>query len=242
MTVNVYWTRAIAPGSGERHFISPLRFQEPEFLHKNIDYKEYLGPALLHCPGMVEEMTKTVVIKSPVGVDLEYNDDGQLKVYRQDPEFGAIFSGEPQGKNGVHQLGFGYIFFADKPLMATNLPPYYHNNGYTEAVNPLCGSYDIGRWFRPGVRPLFQKKPDATRISINEGDPLMYVKFNTDEKINLVEFDAHELDQLGFHSPINACITLKNQLPPTPLHKAYEYFDNARMRQKVLKIIKRNTI
>jgi hypothetical protein len=191
---------------------------------------------------MVEEMTKTVVIKSPVSVDLEYNDDGQLKVYRQDPEFGAIFFGDPQGKNGVHQLGFGYIFFADKPLMATNLPPYYHNNGYTEAVNPLCGSYDIGRWFRPGVRPLFQKKPDATRISINEGDPLMYVKFNTDEKINLVEFDAHELDQLGFHSPINACITLKNQLPPTPLHKAYEYFDNARMRQKVLKIIKRNTV
>ena len=58
----------------------------------------------------------------------------------------------------------------------------------------------------------------------------MYVKFNTDEKIKLIEFDAHELDQLGFHSPINACITLKNQLPPTPLHKAYEYFDNARMR------------
>lgn len=242
MTVNVYWTRAIAPGSGERHFISPLRFQEPEFLHKNIDYKEYLGPALLHCPGMVEEMTKTVVIKSPVSIDLEYNDNGQLKIHRQDPEFGAIFFGDPQGKNGIHQLGFGYIFFADKPLMATNLPPYYHNNGYTEAVNPICGSYDIGRWFRPGVRPLFQKKPEATRISINEGDPVMYVKFNTDEKINLVEFDSHELDQLGFYSPINACITLKNQLPPTPLHKAYEYFDNARMRQKVLKIIKRNRV
>lgn len=242
MTINVYWTRAIAPGSGERHFISPLRFQEPEFLHKNIDYKEYLGPALLHCPGMVEEMTKTVVIKSPVSVDLEYEDNGQLKIHRQDPEFGEIFFGQPQGKNGVHQLGFGYIFFADKPLMATNLPPYYHNNGYTEAVNPLCGSYDIGRWFRPGVRPLFQKKPNAKRISITEGDPLMYVKFNTDEKINLVEFDSQELDQLGFHSPINACITLKNQLPPTPLHKAYEYFDNARMRQKVLKIVKRNRV
>ena len=191
---------------------------------------------------MVDEMTKTVVIKSPVGIDLEYGNDGNLKVYRQDPEFGAIFFGDPQGKAGIHQLGFGYIFFADKPLMATNLPPYYHNNGYTEAVNPLCGSYDIGRWFRPGVRPLFQKKPDATRISINEGDPLMYVKFNTDEKINLIEFDSHELDQLGFNSPINACISLKNQLPPTPLHKAYEYFDNARMREKVLKIVKRNKV
>ena len=74
MTVNVYWTRAIAPGSGERHFISPLRFQEPEFLHKNIDYKEWLGPALLHCPGMVEEMTKTVVNKSPVSCLLYTSD------------------------------------------------------------------------------------------------------------------------------------------------------------------------
>ena len=240
--INVYWTRAIAPGSGERHFISPLRFAEPVFLNKDIDYKEFLGPALLHCPGIVEEMTKTVVIKSPVTVDLQYTDEQNLKVHRQDPEFGKIFFGDPQGKNGIHQLGFGYIFFADKPLMATNLPAYYHDNGYTKNVNAICGSYDIGRWFRPGVRPLFQLKSGAKNININEGDALMYVKFNTDEKVNFVEFDAHELDQLGFHSPINACITLKNQLPPTPLHKAYEYFDNARMRQKVLKIIKRNTV
>jgi hypothetical protein len=240
--IKVYWTRAIAPGSGERHFISPLRFQEPIFLNKDIDYKEFLGPELLHCPGIVEEMTKTVVIKSPVTVDLEYADDQNLKIHRQDPAFGQIFFGQPQGKNGIHQLGFGYIFFADKPLMATNLPAYYHDNGYTRNVDAICGSYDIGRWFRPGVRLLFQKKPGTKNININEGDALMYVKFNTDEKIELVEFDAHELDQLGFHSPINACITLKNQLPPTPLNKAYEYFDNARMRQKVLKIIKRNVI
>ncbi len=66
--------------------------------------------------------------------------------------------------------------------------------------------------------------------------------FLAKENTAVKPLDAHELDQLGFHSPINACITLKNQLPPTPLHKAYEYFDNARMRQKVLKIIKRNTI
>ena len=86
--IKVYWTRAIAPGSGERHFISPLRFQEPIFLNKDIDYKEFLGPELLHCPGIVEEMTKTVVIKSPVTVDLEYADDQNLKIHRQDPAFG----------------------------------------------------------------------------------------------------------------------------------------------------------
>ena len=242
MTINVYWARAIAPGSGDRHFISPLRYPEPVFLNKHIDYKEYLGPALTHCPGMVDEMTKTVVVKSPVTVALEYGDDGNLKIHGQDPEFGEIFFGQPQGKAGVHQLGFGYIFFADKPLMATNLPAYYDDNDYTQNVQALCGSYDIGRWLRPGVRPLFQKKPNAKRISIKEGDALMYVKFNTDEKVNLVEFNAHELDELGFNSPTTACITLKNQLPPTPLWKCYEYFDNARMREKVLKIIKRNKV
>jgi hypothetical protein len=70
----------------------------------------------------------------------------------------------------------------------------------------------------------------------------MYVKFNTDEKINFIEFDSKELDDMGFHSPVTACISLKNQLPPTPLWKCYEYFDNARMRQKVLKIVKRNKV
>ena len=162
MTVNVYWTRAIALGSGERHFISPLRFQEPVFLTKHIPYKEFLGPSLLHCPGMVDELKRTVVIKSPVGVSLEY-EGTNLKVRGQDPEFGSIFFGQPQGQNGIHQLGFGYIFFADKPLMATNLPAYYDNNSYTENTNALCGSYDIGRWLRPGVRPLFQMKPGKKR-------------------------------------------------------------------------------
>lgn len=242
MTINVYWAKAIAPGSGERHFISGLRFPEPVFLHKHIDYKEYLGPELTHCPGMVDEMKRTIVVKSPVTVSLEYKDQGNLKVHSQDPEFGSIFFGQPQGKNGIHQLGFGYIFFADKPLMATNLPAYYDVNGYTENVQALCGSYDIGRWLRPGVRPLFQMKPDKKKVDIREGDALMYVKFNTDEKINFIEFSTHELDQMGFHSPINDCITLKNQKPPTPLWKCYEYFDNARMSQKVLKIIKRNII
>ena len=177
-----------------------------------------------------------MVIKSPVGVSLEY-EGTNLKFMDKIPNL--ILSDNPRQE--WHTTGFGYIFFADK-LMATNLPAYYDNNSYTENTNALCGSYDIGRWLRPGVRPLFQMKPGKKRIDIKEGDALMYVKFNTDEKINLVEFDAHELDQLGFHSPVNACITLKNQLPPTPLHKAYEYFDNARMRQKVLKIIKRNRV
>ena len=99
--IRVYWTRAIAPGSGERHFISPLRFREPVWLNKDIDYKDFLGPELLHCPGIVEEMTKTVVIKSPVTVDLEYADDQNLKIHRQDPQFGQIFFGQPQGKNGI---------------------------------------------------------------------------------------------------------------------------------------------
>ena len=107
---------------------------------------------------MVEEMTKTVVIKSPVTVDLEYNDNGQLKVHRQDPEFGAIFFGDPQGKNGIHQLGFGYIFFADKPLMATNLPPYYHNNGYTEAD----GSVQV--YVRCSKRNLMQHVLASTKV------------------------------------------------------------------------------
>ena len=35
--INIYWTRAIEPGSDERHFISKLRFDETVFLNKDID-------------------------------------------------------------------------------------------------------------------------------------------------------------------------------------------------------------
>ena len=51
----------------------------------------------------------------------------------------------------------------------------------------ITASFDVGNWFRPAGKPVFQIKKDVASIDIREGDALLYVKFNTSEKIKLIE-------------------------------------------------------
>ena len=69
---------------------------------------------------------------------------------------------------------------------------HYDNNDYTNKTNTITASFDIGNWFRSAGNPVFRIKKDVTTIDIKEGDALLYIKFNTTEKIKLIEFDDPE--------------------------------------------------
>ena len=71
----------------------------------------------------------------------------------------------------------------------------------------------------------------------------MYIKFNTTEKISLVDFDFNEIQEMKSLNPANACVGLKdNATSLISLERCYQYFEQFKMRQKVLKLIKRNKI
>ena len=250
MTINVYWTRANLRGedykkSGrdESNMVSPLRIFEPVPLLKHIDYKELLGPWASKCPALVDDLRNVYVIKSPFDIKLTLGPNNSAKVENQSPEFGHSFFGDPQGKVGMHQTDLAYLFFAEKSLLLSHLPAFYDFNSFTENTFQVTGSFDIGRWFRAAGKPTFIFKPGKTVIDIKEGDALLYVKFNTTEKVNLIEFDNRELDEMGDLHPSFACINLKEHSTGSmSLKKCYEYFDRFKMRSRVLKIIKRNKL
>ena len=127
--------------------------------------------------------------------------------------------------------------------MINQLPAYYDNNDYTDKTNTITASFDIGNWFRPAGKPVFQIKKDVTSIDIKEGDALLYVKFNTTEKIKLVEFDDVEFNQLAERSPEYMCGTLKDHSENIiSLQKCYDYFNRFKMKRRIMKLIKRNLI
>jgi hypothetical protein len=80
------------------------------------------------------------------------------------------------------------ILFAEKSLEATLLPPFFHNTINRSVVIP--GVYDIGKHFRKleCAIQLF----DSCKIIINEFDPVYYIKFNTQEKIQFKRFFLNE--------------------------------------------------
>lgn len=250
MTINVYWTRVNLRGEDykkagfqESNMISPLRIHEPVPLLKHIDHQEFLGPWASKCPALVDDLKNVFVIKSPFDIKLSLGVMNSAKIENQTPEFGKAFFGEPQGRIGMHQTNLPYLFFAEKSLMLSHLPAFYDFNSFTENTFQIVGGFDIGRWFRAAGKPTFIFKPGKTVIDIKEGDALLYIKFNTTEKIKLIEFDNAELDAMGNLSPTLACVNLKEHATEKmSLKKCYEYFDRFKMRQRILKIIKRNKI
>ena len=250
MTINVYWTRC-NPGETElrlsgldgNSMISPLRVEAPVPLLKHMDYKEFFGPAVSRCPAIVDDLKNIFVIKSPVDLKLEVQEDHTMKVVTQSVQFAQSFLGNAQGKMGLHQMALGYLFIAEKSLIATQLPAYYDLNSFTENAFLISASFDIGSWFRVAGKPAFAWKPGARTVDIKEGDALMYFKFNTSEKVRLIEFDDTEHNKQGDWRFDNTCARLKHQgTGIIPLAKCYEYFHQFKLRQRILKMSKKNIV
>lgn len=249
MTINVYWTRSnpgisdlAMIGFGSDAMISDMRIPEPEPLLKHMNYQEMFGPIVSKCPAIVDDLKNIYVIKSPVNLKLHVGRNS-IKVENQEMNFTKAFLGEAQGKFGIHQLGMGFLFFSEKSLIANQLPAYYDSNSFTENTFAISASFDIGKWFRPAGKPAFIFKPGITELDIKEGDPLIYIKFNTQEKVKLIEFDDVEFKKLGERSPEWLCSNLKKHSTITlSMAKCYDYFENYKMRKRILKLIKNNII
>lgn len=250
--IKVYWTRS-NHGHKElqkmklhpRAMISPLRFPAPEPLLKHIDYQNFLGPLVSKCPAIVDDLKNMFVIKSPVDIDVKiFHEESKIQVDDQPTDFVKSFIGEPQGKWGIHQLGIGYLFFTEQSLMAHQLPAYFDDNDFTRNTFTISGGFDVGSWFRPMGKPAFMWRPTSNRCKIKEGDALIYMKFATREKVKLIEFDDEELNTMEERNPAFVCGTLKDQGAGKiiSLEKCYQYFHRFKMRQKVMKLIKRNII
>ena len=250
--IKVYWTRSYIGhekikglGLNTKAMLSALRVPAPEPLMKHMDHKTFFGPEVSRCPSIVDDTKNVFVIKSPM--DMKINIDeakSRVNIEIQSPDFAQLFLGNPQGKWGLHQVGaLGYLFFAEKSLMINQLPAYYDNNDYTDKTNTITASFDVGNWFMPAGKPVFQIKKDVVSIDIKEGDALLYVKFNTTEKIKLIEFDDVEFNQLAERSPEYMCGTLKDHSENIiSLQKCYDYFNRFKMKRRIMKLIKRNLI
>ena len=70
-----------------------------------------------------------------------------------------------------------------------------------------------------------------------------YIKFNSKEKVKLVEFEDTEFKKLGDRSPEWICSNLKKRSTITlSMARCYEYFEAYKMRKRILKLIKNNIV
>lgn len=245
-TVTVYWAPHSTPtedGIGNWNML----YEEPQSLFKywtQFSIKDEEEASMIQCPAFKNLAKNTYVFNSPIDTSYSFNAPTrvghQIELIPQTKEYLAAFIPRNQTTSAGPnmELSFRLHMFAEEPLEIMLTGPYMHKTEYTKNGVLNGGQFDIGQWFRP-INCEIQLFGQQGQIDFKKDEPLFYVKFLTDKKIELKRFElTPELDTYG-----KKCISAKNMFGlRKPLSFSYDKFMKTRTRDIVLKKIKENLI
>jgi hypothetical protein len=131
----------------------------------------------------------------------------------------------------------GFAMFCEEELYVTLMPPFSHQTNQPQSGYITFVNFDISSWFRPFVL-IYQLWEGVRSLKVDKGEPLAYLKFNTDRPVELREFSVTpEINHM-----LAACADHKKLLPFQTMQELYERFHNTGMYKRVLKEIKKNLI
>ena len=193
---------------------------------------------ILQCYALQEHCKNTFVYRAPVSMDVEFTGDERgytisgVELCSQS-DFDALIATMTSIDAPIQLFsGYGVSFISEQDsLPLTVLPANYHKTG----VSPfpmLSGAFDCAKWFRP-IHPaiLNEQKID---FSIKKGDPLLYIKFHTDERVELKRFTTTRETA----AVTQAVHDYKKFVKRTPLNKLYSIFKRSRLKTELLREIK----
>ena len=229
--MKVYW----APLDNKEVNLT-LAYYEPTRLSNNIPV-DLRDSGYYKCPAFMETVKNTFVLKSPISLDLNFNPSKQLASANNQSLYGLKVRIDDATDHRIVQFGLNYLFFAEKSVKMTQMHPYLHHNTFTENGNTLLGEFDVGQWLRP-LQASFIIDPIKKDYSyrIKRGDIYSYIRFNTDEKIELVNFDVTpKIEEIA-----NSCLQMKQsgQGKSFSLDSCYKSFILHRRKQAIMREIK----
>jgi hypothetical protein len=132
----------------------------------------------------------------------------------------------------------GWYLFSSEPLKARFTAPYFPSASPVKGAFLASGEYDIGRWFRP-FNLDYHIPLDSKYFSVKNEEPLFFVEFFTDKKIEFKKFNVStELRSIAFESSNSPTRYGKNK----SLIERYKMAHSAKIPQMVLGQIRKNLI
>ena len=187
----------------------------------------------LKCPALINSTKNLFTIKSDLSLNLTSNFQNNINItpLKQDWINNNIIvrSHNPT----VMSMAFRYLFFSKEELEITQYPAFLDNNEFTQNTTLLTGKFDISRWYRPIDATFILNN---NKLTINRGDNLFYVKFNTTKKVILKNFHLTPL----LKSYMLNCTNFKWFKPSSSLQYLYNIFTAKNYNQRILKEIKNN--
>lgn len=229
--LTVYWANLSSKELQQR---TNLLMPQPKMLISELFKNRYDNDKTYNrCPANKMTLRNTYYTEFPFDIDVQFDENDIPHGVREDWFI-------PRQRHFVDrvtaELDIGWFFFCESPLVIEMTPPYAHKTTAQKYANMTTGSFDISTWFRP-LMSTHLLWSDETRFVATEKDPMIYIRFMTDQKIRLVQF---ELTQKLIDISI-ACASHPNTYRPhLPLADRYEKFQKAKMHKTVLREIQQN--
>lgn len=216
---NVYWCPFLLDGDWHN-----VGYFEPEPVLKHLISQRDANVEYLKCPAFQQYYSNTFVIKSPVDLILKVDKDSAGRKVLIAENFNQkfyndhIFPRMAQNKTfSMFSLEFSYIFYSKNSVMIEMLPASMEKTDFIKNTNLVPGEFDISKWIRP-VSPAFEVIDDTKILSIKRGEPLLYVRFKTEKKVNLIRVEQDNT----IESLEKSCSRLKFFVPRNSLEENYE--------------------
>jgi len=238
--MRVYWSVCNTNKIG----ISPLRYQEPtsstKDMYDRITDIESNSNQIKRCPAIRNYHENVFSLKFPIDYYLSFRDDTQVSTNMYDQEFFNNFFFIRSLKDRLFSLKLHYIFVTEESCVADFFPAINADNDFVNSTNLLSGRWDIGKWYR-SLDCAFFLKEGVKEITIKEGMPYCYVRFNTDEPIEFIRFDYTNniKDLMEHHLTIKKHINIRKYYP---ISWYYKFIDKVNYNAKIIKEINNNLI
>jgi hypothetical protein len=195
----------------------------------------------IKCPAFTDYYKNCFLVRAPFDIELEVQKTNEgikyfnLKNYTQ--EFCNAYIVDRNKENSLFSMisiDWGCIFYSEKSVLIEQLPATLHTHEveFLKNIMLVQGTFDISAWYRP-LHYAFEIIDDTKPITIKRGDPLFYVRFVTDEKVNIIyDFENTYVDEIS-----NACGQVKTYFKQNTMEKNYKIASNLirSLRAKIFK-------
>jgi hypothetical protein len=246
-SINVYWAPHSIPQEGGVIENWNMMYADPTNVFHywtKFDIKNGKEDSFIKCPAFQNLSKNLYAFNFPIDSSYKYKahstDVNQIEIIPTTKNYISMFAPRDQTMSygPSVELSFRLHMFAEEPLEVMLTGPYLENVEYMKHAFLTSGQFDIGQWFRT-LNAEIQLKGNEGEIHFKKDEPLLYIKFLTDKKINLKRFElTSELDTYS-----RKCMGAKSIFGmKMTLPESYNIFNRSRTRDIVLKKIKENLI
>lgn len=232
----IYWSPFFP---SEQYPSVQLMYETPDPLLQDLlprRNKEANGDNWFQCHAFLSSVKNTFVLRVPF--DVAFGLDNELGVFpiglTENIKFVAMKQPSVVDAYTFAVRG-NWIFWSEDSLEMTTSPAHYHKpvfDGYY-----IGGSFNINKWFRP-IEGAIQLNKDINTVSLKRNDPVAYVKFVTEEPVELKRFYlTKELEELSW-----GCIRYKHYEAHRALPFLYDKFKRRGLDKIITREIKRNVV